>query len=86
MVELSVFESCMNLMNNAIVLSGHRKSKKELNDDSIKPYPRVHGFVYDIGDGVLHEIDVDVAERAKLFSDIYAISNTALIDSIQDDD
>lgn len=47
MVELNVIEQCINLFKNSII----QRAQAEHG------FPRIHGFVYDIGEGIMHELD-----------------------------
>jgi len=65
MVELNVMEQCINLFGNSIV----QKAQSE------KGYPRIHGMVYDIGNGYLRELDIDFRPLLKKYRDIYSVYN-----------
>lgn len=53
LVELNVQESCMNLFANPIV------QKKQALDSQ----PKIHGWVYDVGTGLLKKLEIDFKVR-----------------------
>lgn len=53
LVELNVQEACMNLFANPIV------QKKQALDAQ----PKIHGWVYDVGTGLLKKLDIDFKVR-----------------------
>lgn len=53
LVELNVQESCMNLFANPIV------QKKQAVDSQ----PKIHGWVYDVGTGLLKKLEIDFKVR-----------------------
>lgn len=48
-MELNVQESCINLFANPIV------QKKQVTSSQ----PKIHGFVYDVANGLLKELEID---------------------------
>lgn len=61
LVELNVQEACMNLLSNPIV------QKKQATDAQ----PRIHGWVYDIGTGLLKDVKADFKGEVRKYKDIY---------------
>jgi carbonic anhydrase len=61
LVELNVQEACMNLFANPIV------QKKQALDSQ----PRIHGWVYDVGSGLLKDVKVDFRSEIRKYKDIY---------------
>mmetsp|Transcript_11027 Transcript_11027/g.15173 ORF Transcript_11027/g.15173 Transcript_11027/m.15173 type:complete len:239 (+) Transcript_11027:192-908(+) len=64
-VELSVREQCLNLYRNPIV------QQRQLANGG--RFPRVHGMVYDIRDGLLSELKVDFAKELERNRLIYGV-------------
>jgi len=62
LVELSVQEQCINLFANPIV------QRSQVTHG----YPRIHGFVYDIGNGYLRELEIDFKKEVSKLKDIYS--------------
>eukprot|EP00899_Mesostigma_viride_P012614 jgi/Mesvir1/21353/Mv20842-RA.1 len=62
-VELNVEEQCLNLFKTGIVQSSIRKHK----------FPWIHGLVYDLHDGILHELDIDFRGYHNRYSGIYSL-------------
>lgn len=62
-VELNVQESCINLFANPVV------QKKQANDSM----PRVHGLVYDVGTGVLKNLDIDFKAEIRKYQRVYRL-------------
>jgi len=63
LVELNVLEQCLNLYKNNIVQRNQQKSG----------YPRIHGLVYNIGDGLLKELAVNFRDEIRPLRDIYKL-------------
>eukprot|EP00474_Spongospora_subterranea_P000605 CRZ01063.1 hypothetical protein [Spongospora subterranea] len=63
LVELNVQEQCINLYKTATVQRSLHKTGK----------PQIHGMVYDIKDGVLHELPVDYRECLESLDDVYGL-------------
>ncbi|KAM3573088.1 hypothetical protein VYU27_004900, partial [Nannochloropsis oceanica] len=63
MVELNVQEQCINLFANPIV------QRKQVEAG----IPRIHGFVYDIGEGLLRKLDIDFRTEVKKNLAIYKL-------------
>lgn len=57
LVELNVQEQCLNLYRNPVV----QRQQAQTN------LPRVHGFVYDIANGILKKLKVDFASLVERF-------------------
>ena len=64
LVELNVKEQCLNLFRNPIV------QHKQASDNG---YPRIHGMIYDIRDGLLCELKVDFETELQKNKGIYTI-------------
>jgi carbonic anhydrase len=63
MVELNVLEQCLHLYTNPIV----QRAQKETG------YPRIHGFVYDIGEGLIKDLKFDFKGHMKRMSSVYSL-------------
>ena len=74
MVELNVIEQVRNLGKINIIQNAMRGDKP----------PRLHGLVYDIADGVLHNLDVDGRGGIKGMEHIYATEAPPAADSATD--
>jgi len=59
LVELNVQEQCFSLYANNLVRSENAKNNR----------PRVHGMVYDIGEGLLKNLDIDFQSEANQYRD-----------------
>lgn len=51
LIELNVQEQCLNLYRNPVV----QRQQAQTN------LPRIHGFVYDIANGILKKLKIDFA-------------------------
>jgi carbonic anhydrase len=73
LVELNVKEQVMNVFKTASVQKRRKATLKLKPDGSLKgrAYPRVHGLVYDIGEGKLKKLDIKFAAEIKKYSHIY---------------
>jgi len=65
LVELNVQEQCFNLFGNSIVQQMQAKTGR----------PRIHGFVYDIKNGLLKHLDIDFKSQVKQYRDIYSVAD-----------
>jgi len=63
LVELNIQEQCINLFANPIV----QKSQ------ALTGLPHVHGFVYDIGVGMLKELPIDLQQKLKPIYEVYTM-------------
>lgn len=63
MVELNVQEQCLNLASNPIV----QQAQAENGD-----LPRIHGLVYDVSEGLLQRLSVDIHSHIASYKHIYA--------------
>jgi len=61
LVELNVQEQCFNLHANSIVQNSQAKTDR----------PRIHGMVYDIGEGLLKDLDIDFQSDANKYKDVH---------------
>jgi carbonic anhydrase len=69
MVELNVIEQCVNLHANSVI-------QKALANTGL---PRIHGIVYDIGEGLIREIpNTDIQDRVKASLSMYDVGHLAL--------
>eukprot|EP00667_Euglena_gracilis_P011523 EG_transcript_11777 len=63
MVELNVQEQCLNLASNPIIQAAQAQ-----NDG----FPRVHGLVYDVAEGLLQRLSVDIHSHIASHHHIYS--------------
>jgi carbonic anhydrase len=63
LVELNVREQCLNVLKSSLVQQHMRKHG----------YPRVHGLVYDLSEGLLKELDLDFDQYVNDYEHIYAV-------------
>ena len=63
LVELNVYEQCLNIYKTGIVQQSVRKNG----------FPRVHGLVYELSDGLLKQLDIDFEGFIEKHQHIYAI-------------
>jgi len=61
LIELNVQEQCIHVIKTAVV------QKKYVSEG----YPEVHGWVYDIGDGLLHDLDLPFKKVLSEIQEIY---------------
>jgi carbonic anhydrase len=66
LVELNVREQCINVIKTPCVQKAFMKTG----------YPTVHGWVYSLDEGLLHDIDVPFAEVLSNISEIYHLDET----------
>ncbi len=64
LVELNVLEQCRNVLKMAVVQKAYLKGGT----------PQVHGWVYDLHDGLLKDLHVDTAALLEKIRAIYALS------------
>ncbi|KAF3390449.1 Carbonic anhydrase [Penicillium rolfsii] len=64
LVELNVIESCRNVIKTAAVQQSYRKHK----------YPIVHGFVFDLRDGLLRDLHIEFEKMLEDVMKIYHLS------------
>lgn len=62
-MELNVYEQCLNIYKTGIVQEHVRKYG----------YPRVHGLVYELKEGILKQLDIDFEGYIEKYQHIYAI-------------
>ena len=67
LVELNVMEQCINVIKFASV-------QKNFSE---KGYPRVHGWVFDMHNGLLIDLKIDFSEHLKNIRQIYNLSTKA---------
>lgn len=65
LIELNVQEQCVNVIKTAVV------QKTYLRDG----YPQVHGWVYDIGSGLLHDLKLPFEDILSEVREIYDLGN-----------
>lgn len=65
-VELNVREQCLNLYRNPIV-------QKRQHANGKSGFPRIHGMVYDIRDGLLSELKIDFKAELEKNKLIYGV-------------
>eukprot|EP00123_Amoebidium_parasiticum_P001109 comp12128_c0_seq1/m.6864 comp12128_c0_seq1/g.6864 ORF comp12128_c0_seq1/g.6864 comp12128_c0_seq1/m.6864 type:complete len:267 (-) comp12128_c0_seq1:288-1088(-) len=63
LIELNVVEQCVNLFKTGVVQQQRIKTG----------YPRIHGLVYEIKDGHLKELNLDLIGYMKQYKDIYKL-------------
>ncbi|EPS26687.1 hypothetical protein PDE_01625 [Penicillium oxalicum 114-2] len=68
LVELNVIESCRNVIKTAAVQQSYRQ----------KQYPIVHGWVFDLQDGLLRDLKIDFEDMLKDVMKIYHLSEDSL--------
>lgn len=64
LVEINVYEQCLNVIKTAEV----QKSYLE------KGYPRVAGWVYDLNDGILNDLNIDFEKELNRIRKIYDLT------------
>ncbi|KAE8138714.1 carbonic anhydrase [Aspergillus pseudotamarii] len=67
LIELNVVESCRNIVKTAAVQQSYQKHG----------YPVVHGWVFDIRDGLLRDLDVDFKSMLQDIKKIYSLGGSA---------
>ncbi|MCF6353127.1 MAG: carbonic anhydrase [Cyclobacteriaceae bacterium] len=65
LVELNVEEQCINVIKTNFVLNSY----------SEKGYPQVHGWVYDISQGLLKDLNLDFPKILENLKEIYHLSD-----------
>jgi len=63
MIELNTIEQCINIFKIGLVQRHQAKYG----------FPRIHGLVYNIGDGELKELDINFKDYVKKYSSIYKL-------------
>lgn len=63
LVELNVGEQCLNVYKSAVV-QRHQSSRN---------FPTIHGLVYDVRDGLVHQLPVDFEGYAEAFGDVFGL-------------
>ncbi|CAM9379635.1 unnamed protein product [Scytosiphon promiscuus] len=63
LVELNVQESCINLFANPIV------QKKQ----ALTSTPKIHGWAYDVENGLLQELKIDFRSEIRKYQDVYRL-------------
>ncbi|MCF8275145.1 MAG: carbonic anhydrase [Flavobacteriales bacterium] len=66
LVELNVYEQCMNVIKTAVVQKAYLTTG----------YPHVHGWVFDVKTGNLIDLNIDFEERLKGIQEIYDLGTT----------
>lgn len=64
LIELNVMESCRNIIKTAAVQQSYQENQ----------YPIVHGWVFDLGDGLLKDLKVDFEAELADVQKIYCLS------------
>lgn len=64
-VEINTYEQCLNVIKTAEVQKSYHKTG----------FPRVAGWVYDIKDGLLHDLNIDFEEELNKIKKIYDITS-----------
>lgn len=65
LVEINVYEQCLNIIKTAEVQKSYLA----------KGYPRVAGWVYDLNDGILHDLEIDFEKELNRIRKIYDLTN-----------
>ncbi len=63
LIELNVEEQCANVIKTAVVQKAYVK----------KGYPTVHGWVYDVSDGVLKDLEIPFERKLEKIQKIYRL-------------
>lgn len=66
LIELNVQEQCVNLIKTAVI------QKTYLRDG----YPQVHGWVYDVGSGLLRDLEIPFEDILSEVREIYDLGST----------
>ena len=64
LVEINVYEQCLNIIKTAEVQKSYLA----------KGYPRVAGWVYDLNDGILHDLEIDFEKELNRIRKIYDLT------------
>lgn len=64
LVELNVYEQCLNVIKTAVVQEQYIESG----------YPRVHGWVFDLKTGILKDLNIDFEGSLKKIQKIYNLT------------
>lgn len=64
LVELNIIEQCKNVIKTAVVQKNYLK----------RQYPIVHGWVYDLHDGLLKDLNIDFESTLKQIQKIYSLT------------
>ena len=64
LVEINVYEQCLNIIKTAEVQKSYLA----------KGYPRVAGWVYDLNDGILHDLEIDFEKELNCIRKIYDLT------------
>lgn len=67
LIELNVMESCRNIIKTAAVQQSYQENQ----------FPIVHGWVFDLGDGLLKDLKVDFEAELADVQKIYCLSSGA---------
>jgi carbonic anhydrase len=65
LIELNVIESCRNIIKTAAVQQSFQENQ----------YPIVHGYVFDLKDGLLKDLDIDFEAMLQGIKKIYNLAN-----------
>tara|TARA_R110002050_G_scaffold145821_1_gene271291 strand:- start:191 stop:1081 length:891 start_codon:yes stop_codon:yes gene_type:complete len=71
LVELNVREQCLNIFKTGIVQ--RRRMETSLNKDGKYDFctPRIHGFVYEPGNGLLNKLDINWKSEVEAYRHVY---------------
>lgn len=64
-VEINTYEQCLNVIKTAEFQKAYDKTG----------FPRVAGWVYDVNDGILHDLEIDFEEELNKVKKIYDITS-----------
>jgi carbonic anhydrase len=70
LVELNVQEQCVNLFKTSFV-----QHRLEETDGA---FPMIHGVVYELKEGILKELELDLVDEQRKFKDIYRLIPTKI--------
>lgn len=65
-VEINTYEQCLNVIKTAEVQKSYSK----------KGYPVVEGWVYDVSDGLLHDLNIDMDKELGRIREIYDLTKS----------
>jgi carbonic anhydrase len=80
LVELNVVEQCLNLYKTGVVQRTRAKHAEAIREENpgerVDPdelIPRIHGLVFNPGEGILKRLPIDFAKRVGSLDHIYSL-------------
>lgn len=74
LTEFNVLEQCINLYKTGII---QKRRLETFKDPDIEfTHPRIHGFVFDPRDGILHKLKLDFRGLVEKYSGVYDLYET----------